>query len=281
MKVRRAFTLVLIVAAMLSVGLPVGSPTSPQGVSAAGPWLDRFNAIRAAAGLSPVVEQASLSADAAKHVNYMLLNPGEFQHSENPALPGYTPEGDRSARESNLFRSSPGYTQEQAIDAWMESLFHRYGMLRPELLNTGFAIGCNAQGCAAVLDVINGLQVGNVAPASVVYPGDGQQGVATKAISWQFRPSEAQVALTSATLRDAQGQDIPFTTVPAQGYYNVVAIKPGSDPNAPIALPSGTYTVTMTISQGGVPQTRSWTFTVGAATASCAGFADVAASDPA
>ena len=280
MRVRLALAILLVAASFLTISLPAGTAVSPQAASAApGPWLDRFNAIRAAAGLAPVMEQASLSSDAAKHVNYMLLNPGEFEHSEIPGHPGYTPEGNRSASQSNLFRSSPGFTELDAINGWMESLFHRYGMLRPELVNTGFAIGCNAQGCAAVLDVINGLQPGIVAPASVVYPGNGQDGVSTKQISWQFRPFEAPVSLVSATLRDGQGNVIPHTTVPAQGYYNVVAIKPGGNPNAPITLPPGTYTVEMTVMQGGVPQTRSWTFTVGVVTARCAGFADVAAAD--
>jgi Cysteine-rich secretory protein family len=280
MKVRLALAMLLSAATFLLAGLTAGGAVSPQAVSAApGPWLDRFNFYRVATGLSPVAEQASLSSDAAKHVNYMLLNPGEFEHSENPALPGYTTEGDRSARESNLFRSSPGFTEVQAIDGWMESLFHRYGMLRPELQFTGFAIGCNAQGCAAALDVIAGLQQGNVTPESVVYPGNGQDGVATKQISWQFRPFDAQVTLTNATLRDEQGQSIPFTTVPAQGYYNVVAIKPGNDPNNPMTLAPGTYTVEMTVTQNGNPITRTWTFTVGTATPRCAGFADVAAAN--
>jgi hypothetical protein len=140
MRVRLALAILLIAATFLTLSLPAGTVVSPQAVSAApGPWLDRFNAIRAAAGLSPVVEQASLSSDAAKHVNYMLLNPGEFEHSEIPGHSGYTPEGNRSASQSNLFRSSPGFTELDAINGWMESLFHRYGMLRPELVNTGFA----------------------------------------------------------------------------------------------------------------------------------------------
>ena len=108
--------LVLAVLFLVALCLPAATPGGVAPVAAAPGWLDRFNAIRTAAGLAPVAEQASLSADAAKHVNYMLLNPSEFEHSENPALPGYTPEGDRSARESNLARTTGSFTAEETID---------------------------------------------------------------------------------------------------------------------------------------------------------------------
>ena len=76
-----------------------------------------------------------------------------------------------------------------------------------------------------MLNVLGGLQNGYTDPVSVIYPGDGQVGVATNMVSWQFRPFDATVTLNGATLRDANGKDVPFQTLPADGYFNIVAIK--------------------------------------------------------
>ncbi len=279
MKARLALAILIITVACVA---PVGAADSPGAVSAASAaamapsWLDRFNVIRAAAGLSAVVENPALSSDAAKHVNYMLLNPDQTGHFEDPNRPGYTPEGHRSASESNLGRVSVGFTAEQTIDGWMGSLYHRYGMLRPELANTGHAIGCNSQGCAAVLDVIAGLQNGYAEPTSVVYPGNGQQGTTTDLISWQFRPFDPSVTLVQASLKDGGGNDVPFTMLQSQGFFNIVAIK------ATGALaPGTTYTVQMNATQASVPLQRTWSFTTAGGQSGCAGFSDVSAADPA
>jgi hypothetical protein len=219
-----------------------------------GDWLGRFNAYRTAAGLAPVPDDPALSAAAAKHISYMMQNPDEFKHDETPGLPGYTAEGQQAAKESNLFRSSPGFSAADAIDGWMDSLYHRFGMLNAALTRTGFALNCDGRGCAAALNVLGGTE-GQPRPGGVVYPGDGQQGVTTAFISWQFGPFEAPLQLTGATLRDGAGNAVPFTTTSADGYWNIVSVKPSS----PFAA-NTTYTVEITATQNGQALHKAWSF---------------------
>ncbi len=233
---------------------PASAPPAPAPAALPGDWLGRFNAYRAAAGLAPISEDPALSAAAAQHIHYMMLNPDEFKHDETPGLPGFTPAGQESAKNSNLFRSSPGFTPADAIDGWMDSLFHRFGMLNAAMTRTGFALDCNAQGCAAALNVLNGAD-GQPKSDGVAYPGDGQQGVQTAFISWQFGPFEAPVQLTNVTLRDGAGQPVAFSTTGADGYWNILAIKPTS----PLAA-NTTYTVEINATQNGKALHKAWSF---------------------
>jgi uncharacterized protein YkwD len=218
-------------------------------------WQERLNAYRQAAGVAPTAENLSFSDGAAKHATYMLLNPTEFEHSETPGHPGYTPEGDQAARQSNLYRAYPGFTTANAIDGWMESLYHRYGMLAPELATTGFALGCDSKRCAAVLNVIGGMGDSNLMPDGITYPGAGQHGVQTGVLSWQFYRFDSLAVLTSATLRDANNNPVAITTSSPDNYWNVVAVKPV----APLA-PGATYTVEMHVTIGSRDLSRVWSF---------------------
>lgn len=226
-------------------------------------WLPRLNGYRAAAGLGPVAEDPSFTVGDALHVNYMLLNSNlPLQHSENMALPGATLAGDTAARESNLFAGSmsagvQAWTTAQAIDGWMESLSHRYGMLRPHLSTAGFAMGCSAVYCGAALNVIGGLN-GSIIHTPVVYPGVNQQQVTTNYISWQAYDWDSSVSLVGAAFFDQQGHAVAFQ--PVAGYpktgFNMVALKP-----AMALAPNTTYTVWMNVQQGATTTAKSWSFT--------------------
>ena len=227
-------------------------------------WLERFNYYRQAAGLPPVVESSAYSVDLAKHVNYMLLNvPAEgLWHGETPGRPGYTPEGHQAAAESNLFwfPSGASYTTPAvAIDGWMGSIYHRFGMLNPELVTTGFGIGCDTQNCGAGLNVIRGLVGGsNPRPDGVIYPGPNQINVNTDIIlTWQFLWDPTAI-LKSASLRNSSGQLIPITTTspPNGDYFNMVSVKPDT-----LLSPGTTYTANITVQLGSQELNKTWDFT--------------------
>jgi cysteine-rich secretory family protein len=227
-------------------------------------WLERFNYYRQAAGLPSVVESLAYSADLAKHVNYMLLNvPTEgLWHGETPGRPGYTAEGAQAAAESNLFwfPSGVSYTTPAiAIDGWMGSIHHRYGMLNPDLVTTGFGIGCDTQNCGAGLNVIRGLVGGNAPrPDGVIYPGPNQSNVNTDIIlTWQFL-WEPTVVLKNASLRNSSGQLIPITTTspPNGDYFNMVSVKPNT-----VLSPGTTYTASMSVQLGDRQLDQTWIFT--------------------
>lgn len=238
-------------------------------------WLSIFNQSRTAVRLPLVAEDASLAPGVNAHLNYMLLNIADTNHTENPALPGYTAAGNLAAQQSNLYRfnlpvttTAPGAIQAtdpaapDAMQEWMENNYHRYGLLRSELRRSQFAIGCRNVGttryCAGVLNILAGLD-GPATLTNVAYPADGQQGLNTRLITWQFQPVNSaaeMVTLTSATLRDAQGRAVPFTTAASTiPYFNMLSIIPNA------ALAAGTtYTVEVYARQGSTTLHKVWSF---------------------
>lgn len=233
--------------------LPVDTTDLPEH------WLERYNVYREAAGLPSVVEDPAYSSDLAKHVNYMLLNPDDIWHGETPGRPGYTAEGAQAAAESNFWFPGPGATAADAIDVWMGSIPHRYGMLHHDLVHTGFAIACDSQHCGTGLNVLRGLELGfNPRPRGVVYPGEDQRGVRNDIIiTWQF-DWHPTVVLVDATLTDAyhQSVEVDIRVPQLDDYHNVIAITP----SAPLA-PGATYTMEVHVTLGDQTLSRIWSFT--------------------
>ena len=248
--------------AHFNVYLPITLSDNPSQARPSEDWLSRLNDYRSAAGLNAVTEEAAYSADLANHVNYILLNitSEPIFHGETQGRPGFTPEGHRAAAESNLFAGFGGaHTQTYVIDAWMNSLYHRYGLLNPDLHMTGFAMSCDKQYCGAGLNVLRGLRPGKeLRPDGIVFPGPDQQGVnPATTISWQFGGQPTAV-LVNAALRDPSGGSIAITTTtPAQGeYFNMVTAKPHS-----LLAPNATYEIEMSVMLGDRKIQRVWRFT--------------------
>jgi uncharacterized protein YkwD len=231
-------------------------------------WLERFNVYRSAAGLPLLVEDAEFSADLQKHANYMLLNvPQEgLWHGETPGNPGYTPEGDQAARESNIwFSNNPNTVAATAIDVWMGSKGHRYGMLRPDLLVTGFAIDCDDNNCGTGLNVLRGLTGRYSPPDGITYPGANQLGVKTSEyISWQFAPyygpeyadTNPLAVLISAVLYNPGGNPVDITTTTPVDFFNMITVTPETQ-----LVPNSTYRVEILVTYGERQINRSWNFT--------------------
>ena len=260
-KMLTTFIGVLILLAQFTVPVYSQAEGTTSSLQFSQNWLERVNYYRQVAGLSPVVESQAYNADLAKHVAYMLFNvPTEgLWHGETPGRPGYTPEGNQAAKESNLLFGGRGITPAQAIDAWMGSIQHRYGILRPDLTTTGFGLGCDSQNCGAGLNVIRGI-IWNTSlkPEGVFFPGPDQKGVKTGiTLTWQFL-SDSTAVLESASLENSSGQSVPFgTTSPPNGdYFNMVSV----NPDASLA-PYTTYTASITVQLGSNQLNRTWSFT--------------------
>lgn len=138
----------------------------------------RMNAARRAAGLRPVVEDRAMSAACRLHATYLGLNAGKPQavglrrHQEDPALPGATKEGAVAGLNGDIAAVRP----EAAVDAWLDSLFHRTPMLDPNLTKVG--IGCDVRG--GVVSCVLMFEPGPVRPSErypVAFPADGQADV--------------------------------------------------------------------------------------------------------
>ncbi len=120
-------------------------------------WLDRVNLYRSQAGLDPVSERDSLSADAELHSRYMVLN-GTVTHDEIPGRAGYTAAGDASGSRSNVYGTTLwSMTDLAAVDGWVTGPFHAVGFLTPTLVEVGYGAyrdaGAGNIRMAATLDV--------------------------------------------------------------------------------------------------------------------------------
>jgi uncharacterized protein YkwD len=155
-----AVLLIFMITPLAKPSLPPALSSSPRATRSTAEddqaWLKRLNDLRLGYGLAPVNEDPIRTELAALHVRYMLDNvPYEdLWHGETPGNPSFTEEGDRAARNSNLAWVAGGLmAPAEAIAIWEASPDHRQRMLAPALSQVGFALGCDAHNCAAVLYV--------------------------------------------------------------------------------------------------------------------------------
>jgi hypothetical protein len=277
---RRIALLTLALAATLPAEDPAPAPETAQQV------LEKVNAFRKKAGLAPVVLDAALSKGCQNHASYLLQNKdnpatrGLGAHDEDPALPGYTEEGKKAGKSSDIHFIDPV----RAVDGWMASLFHRTPILEPSLAKIGFgAVENPDRGWFVVVDVASGKTGKGKAgknPATV-YPADKQKDVPARfggevpnpipedkdheagyPITAQF-PAGTPVKEASVGLKDADGKLlecwISSPEKPADARYQRNTICAISKD----ALKAGaTYTVMMAAKVGGRPWAMEWTFSV-------------------
>jgi uncharacterized protein YkwD len=139
--------------------------------------VEQVNGYRKQAGLDAVALDAGLTKGCRAHADYLVRNAGNPAteglggHDEDPKLPGYSEEGQRAGKASDIaFDVDPL----AAVPDWMATLFHRVPLLDPELARVGFgATRGEKSGWVVVLDVTSGRGSGAV----VFYPADGQKDV--------------------------------------------------------------------------------------------------------
>jgi hypothetical protein len=138
-------------------------------------WLETLNWYRVQSGLAPVRENKSWSAAIEAHLAYLANTPEKYRvgeyanaHTENPASPFYSPEGDAAGRKSNLTFHSD--SDRAAIEIWMAAPFHAIGVLRPNLKEVAFHR--DPLTGAAGLDVVRGFEPAFTSDL-VLFPGPG------------------------------------------------------------------------------------------------------------
>lgn len=165
------------------------SSASGQPQASAPYWLTQINAVRASAGLLPVVEEAEWSAGSALHSRYMVKN-NYVGHDEETGNAWYTPEGRAAGLYGNAYAN---YAHDESdppgIDAWLTTPFHLINVLDPRLAKTGFGWYRESPADAkaendpvpdtyrvgATLDVARGLDPEREhALYPVFFPGNGQ-----------------------------------------------------------------------------------------------------------
>lgn len=178
------------------------TPTVSESPAAAEPeWLRRVNYYRAMVKLPAIVEDQELSKGDRAHTIYIVKNYhdaiegrglGAEMHTEDPGRPNFTPEGLEAAKSSDMdvwsmrgvSRTDTWGSPSWSIDGWIAIPFHRMPILNPRLTSAGFGIYCEAEACAAGLNLLKGSE-GKM-------PAD-----AAKAIPIEFPPDGGTVATTS------------------------------------------------------------------------------------
>lgn len=100
--------------------------------------LDRLNYYREGLGLPKVNLNITLSKGANLHNEYMMKN-NLVTHFQDPKNPAYNLFGAETAMSSVLAGNVKNGTE--AIDLWMNSLYHRQYLLSPSLEDIGFSYG--------------------------------------------------------------------------------------------------------------------------------------------
>ena len=249
--------------------------------------LAQLNSHRVKAGLRPVVLDAGLSAAAALHAQYLVINrdrpevQGLGGHNESPALPGFTPEGAASGLRSNLQRGSNGSAE--AVDNLMAVPYHRIPMLRPDLDRIGFGRATDTSRSipfsAHVLDISS--RGGALTPAPIRYPGPGEADVGLEfgsedpdplppgappsagyTVTLQFPSGLTSVRNVSASLTGGGGAVVPVylstPESPARSDFpqqNTIFMIPTAR-----LRPGTTYTATVAAVVDGATFTSQWSF---------------------
>jgi hypothetical protein len=111
-------------------------PTAPAEAIPASEAVRLLNVQRAANGMAPVTENPAYDDGCAKHNHYMSLN--GITHFEDPAKPGYTPEGDAAGRHSELAQVDDSSFWSETTNPWSHAPYHLYGMFAPATSDVGY-----------------------------------------------------------------------------------------------------------------------------------------------
>ena len=161
-----------------------------------------------------------------------------------------------------------------AVAEWVNSVFHRFSILRPDLRVIGY--GEANVGSVAIEDMEFGFAVATNAPP-VLYPGAGQTQVPAIFVDNELPDpvphgdprttgypvtvtfSEAdRVSMHSFTLAGPGGQALAaYLLAPSASTENSASLLPV----APL-VPGALYTARISATVDGSPYVRSWTFTV-------------------
>jgi hypothetical protein len=130
----------------------------------------KLNEYRALAGVMPAELDFNLSRGCQLHANYLsgnridLVVVGLGAHDEDQSRPGFTYSGALAAQNSVIFQ---GVGPVEAIDKWFQTLYHRIGLLDPNLQRIGFGTYKGYQ----VMDIHQGrLKGSGITTRTVLYP---------------------------------------------------------------------------------------------------------------
>jgi hypothetical protein len=212
----------------------------------------------------PAEAEAALSANCEQHARYMVQN-NSLTHTQDPDLPGASPEGASCAQQGNVWLGSGrDWQTTDPIEAWLASVGHRMWLLYPTAQSFGYGFYRSGTQAAAALDILSGAKL-EADPGyggwPVLYPAPNQTGVPATAypitLTWPyFGPSPV---LDSVGLSSEAGLELPATAnteLPA-GHKGIQIL-----PEVKLTPYTG-YTVTVTGSYNNEPFSYTWDFSTG------------------
>jgi uncharacterized protein YkwD len=255
--------------------------TSQEGLAA-------INAARAKANLAPVKLDPRITEGATSHAYWWLFNLALPQsiglgiHKEVSGSPGYTGYSMRdratsfgfplgSMAEDITHRGEPA----GAVADWIDSVFHRFPIMRADLDAIGFGAATGGGLPIEVMDMSYRDEPGDP-HQQVAFPADGQTGVPATfrdnelpdpvppggrlptgyPITVNYNPFVG-VFLVSSKITDASGQQVDaYTLPPVPSEHNVLTLLP----KQPLKL-STRYTVSVSVTIDGDPRQLQWSFT--------------------
>lgn len=146
--------------------------------------LAHVNAIRRAAGLDELTLANDLSIAALSHARYLAANPEQQQldaHGERAGTPLFT--GRRASDRAAYWGYRGGISEvvnwvdraEDAIDGWMDTLYHRIPLIHPGNRSMGYGRAGSGENLVNVLKA----SPADETPGEVLWPYPGQTGVPT------------------------------------------------------------------------------------------------------
>ena len=150
-----------------------------------------LNAQRAANGIpGDLVEAPGLTDGCAKHGSYLALNGGALSQGEDPAKPGYTPEGDRQT----LASSGPQALSSDArwsdvASPWLLQPIALYRLFDPEVAAAGYA---DDKGIACMR--VAGGRAPAAAPELYSVPGNGRTAIPISELNREVPYTPQQLA---------------------------------------------------------------------------------------
>ncbi|KAF0246042.1 MAG: hypothetical protein FD180_1036 [Planctomycetota bacterium] len=141
--------------------------------------VDLLNRERKKCKIGPAELGKDLSDGAQKHADYLIKNDahpstrGLGSHNEDPSLPGYTEEGARAGRQSDIGMSPPP----QAMKGMLGTFYHRIPLLHPDLKKVGIGYAKLASGGGwgrgrCVIDYSGKGEKDEKVPRVIGYPAD-------------------------------------------------------------------------------------------------------------
>lgn len=249
--------------------------------------LQHANALRAQVGLAPLTYDTPLGAASERHARYLVANPTQRRinpHAEQPGTPLYF--GADGGERARFFGADVGTDEvinfdrraEDAVDGWMDTLYHRLAIIAPGATTMGYGVASGAGGPVNVL--LAGLGDRPTA-GTVAWPYPGQTGVRTAwagleepdplrlypgvqgpvgyTVTLTFGGSPKSLTLTTGTLRTSTGSDVPvmrFDPVNDDQLHDTVSLLPYKP-----LLPGTAYTVHLAGKVDGAAYDKTWSFT--------------------